>query len=419
MKHTYLLMISLFLSLVLSGCKKDQDLNTADQSMQPKLVWQHPLDTLDYMGFAFTESVRYEGHPVFGLYTHDCQFGAAQMITCLDADTGAKRWGFDLDDPCAYIWNPIYEYEGVLVVNTSTSLQAYDLPSGTIRWEIPFAGQPYNNGSGSFGIGQHLYLEVFTGYRFDAESSALWEINVHNGKYRILMEVQAEPGNGYPRFNPPALWINPVDGDSILYFTLSYFGTAQGQWDPTGSCAAYSLTDGKLLWHQQTLGIPSHNDKRPILMDNKVYLFMDWQVICFDALTGEKLWVHHIETASPYPLYISDWHIMATKGKILINPISRELRCLDALTGQLLWEIPAQFASPIVDPVEHNGVLYFLSYHSNQLVGVELESGEVLFKTYNPTKKPFKGGCNILLDPVRKLITFQDQETAYAYELVR
>ena len=126
------------------------------------VVWQHDLDTLTGEESLFGDPLLYKGNPIFMIFDQwDCQFGSANRVTCLDAETGQKLWGFDVDDPCTTIENG-YVYEDVLVLNLSQELAGYNLITRSKIWSVPFIS-PMQGSKGFTGIGNKVYLSVTYG----------------------------------------------------------------------------------------------------------------------------------------------------------------------------------------------------------------------------------------------------------------
>lgn len=382
------------------------------------LVWSRDIDTLSGMEFLFANPVIYNGDPIFGVYRFgDCEYSAADRINCYDAQTGQKKWAINPPDQCSHIEN-LHVYDNFLLVHLQRELLAYRLTDHQLIWSLPLP----ENMTGSFGlhgISDKVYLSI--GYKGPSawpEESGLLEVTIPTGQYREICRFKRKDWGGLPVVHPPTLWIDPQNGDSLLMLAVGLYNYIQGPSAARHSVHAYDLTKDSFRWQIDSIGIPTNNYRRVEVYDNKVYIVTDWRIHCFDAFTGTKIW----ESEMPNNTQQIDFSFsrpFATKGKLIANSTSDEMYCFDANTGHLIWSVLKNTASANQDLIEHNGVVYLSSGGNGRLVGVDLETGQILLSIRSPNGSPSFSGYNVIVNKEKNLLFLNSFRRAYAYTPVR
>ncbi|MEZ5032897.1 MAG: PQQ-binding-like beta-propeller repeat protein [Saprospiraceae bacterium] len=384
------------------------------------MVWKHDLDTLTGEESLFGNPLFYKGNPIFIIYDQwDCQFGSANRVTCLDAETGEKLWGFDVDDVCTTLRNG-YVYEDILALIMDHELAGYDLNTRQKKWSIPI-NYPMQGSFGLHGIRDKVYLSIS---HADPQSAwvpeaALLEVDMTSGTNREITRFSEEEWGGFPTVHPPSLWIHPSTGDSILMVAVGFYRFSGGPEDARHSIHAYNLHSDSYLWQVDSIGIPANNIKRVEVYEDKVYMVTDYRVHCFDAFTGDNIWSTILPCCTQYVSIFSDSRLLVSKGKVIANPTTDNMYCLDANTGEILWELPNYTATANQDLLEYNGVIYLSSSGNGLLLGVDLETGEILMKEKSPNVDPSFCGENVIVNPEKNLLFVNDFKSAFAYRPVR
>ncbi len=415
-------MLSILLLVLLMSCGKEMMPSPPPCTNCPDttslLVWQHDLDTLTGEESLFGDPILYNGNPIFFIYDGwDCKYGSANRVTCLDAETGMKLWGFDVDDPCTNIDNG-YVFQDILAVNMDHELAGYDLNTLDKKWTIPIYS-PMQSSFGLHGINDKVYLSISDGSGTFKPESSLLEVNMMTGEHREIVKFTKAVWGGYPSVHPPTLWVHPSTGDSILMVAVGLYRFTGGPEDARHSLHAYNLSTDTFLWQIDSIGIPTNNLKRVEVFDNKVYIATDFRVHCYDAFTGVNKWSTVLPCCTQYASIFSDSRLLTIKGKVIANPTSDNMYCLDAFTGEILWEIPKYTATANYDLLEYNGVVYLSSFGNGLLLGVDLETGEVLMKEKGPYLDPTFTGENVIVNPDKNLLFINDFKSAFAYRPVR
>ncbi len=416
-----MLAINILFLLAIMSCKKEglpDPPPCTNCNTDTLLVWKHDLDTLTGEESLFVNPIFYKGNPVFIIYDPwDCNYGSAHQVTCLDASTGTKQWGFNLDDPCSSIRNA-YIHNDMLFLNTRSELHGYNLNTLQKVWTINDANLDYAISNGMYGIGEYVYQVMEIGPPTGYLTSSLWQVHAPTGAYTELVRFDLATSTGNPSADPPALWLDPMTGDSVLIFAVNYTQSGQGPQAGTKSLYAFDLKAREYRWKVDSIGIPANNSRIPEVYDNKVYVPTEWRIHCFDLFTGNKIWeaempnnTQQIDFAFSRPL--------AVKGKLIANSTGDEMYCFDAFTGHVLWSVDKYTATANDDLLEHNGVVYLSSGGNGRFVGVDLETGEILLSIRSPNGSPSFAGYNVILNKEKNLLFLNDYKSAYAYKPIR
>ena len=415
------LLITLFLAIISGCCKEglpDPPPCTSCPDSSKQVVWQHDLDTLSGEESLFGDPLIYKGNPIFMIFDQwDCQFGSANRVTCLEAETGNKIWGFDVDDPCSTIENG-YVHGDILVLNMSRELAGYDLISLKKIWSIALS-PPMQGSKGLSGIGNKVYLSVTYGTPPFESISALLEVDLTTGTNREVLHFDSTDWGAYPKIHPPSLWINPLNGDSLLMLAVGLYEDPTVPNKARHSLHAFNLKTSTFSWSIDSIGIPSNNLKRVEVRNDKVFFLTDYRVHCFDAYNGTKIWSTIIPCCTQYVSIFLNSRLLVSGNKVIVNPSTDNLYCLDASTGDILWEVEQFTATANQDLLEYKGVIYLSSFGFGLLVGIDLETGKVLMKESSPNISPSFSGQNVIVNPDKNLLFLNDFKSAFAYRPVR
>lgn len=152
--------------------------------------------------------------------------------------------------------------------------------------------------------------------------------------------------------------------------------------------------EGNLLW-QKPIGPgwkQSFPESRctPTVEGDRIYVLtgMD-MLVCFHAITGEKLWEVNV-----HEVYKSHWDmfgvsesILLVEDKVIVTPGGENTTviALDKMSGELVWKsvsLQAQRSnlSPIL--IEHCGSEYIITATRTHVISVDPENGEIMW-TYH------------------------------------
>lgn len=170
-------------------------------------------------------------------------------------------------------------------------------------------------------------------------------------------EVFKEHGKKAPSIHSKNSHASPtpvVDGEH-LFVHFGHIGTA-----------CLNVTDGKVIWTQQTLGYhPVHGaGGSPILVGDRLIFSIDGTdkqaVIGLDRKTGQVAWQapRNVTAAKPFS-FCTPLLITVNGQEQVISPGSNVVTALDPKSGKEIWRVKFDGYSVVPKPVFGNGLVYF------------------------------------------------------------
>ncbi len=217
----------------------------------------------------------------------------------------------------------------------------------------------------------------------------------------------------YPETNLLASW--PADGPGLLwkidsigngFASPAIYGDRiyiPGEIDSTGYLYAFTK-EGKLAWKKETGREWTENfpgpRSTPTVVDGLLYYCSSMgEVICFDAVTGEKRWsinllndLHGINVRFGYTE-----SLLVDGDRVFCFPGGRDtnLVALNRFTGKLIWKSKAMgdsaaYCSPLLINLPERKLLATFGIH--HLIGIDAATGELLWS--HPFERPNDIHCN-------------------------
>jgi outer membrane protein assembly factor BamB len=202
----------------------------------------------------------------------------------------------------------------------------------------------------------------------------------------------------WPERGPRLLWTAKPIGQGFAGVTIAD-GRIYTAGDIGNDLVIFALDmDGRIRWQAKngaawTESGPPGARGTPTVDGNRLYHENAHdEVVCLDAMTGRKIW--SVNLASQFQgrrdgfgraesLLIDGDRVICCPGG------ATAMAALDKKTGQTVWKSPgagepAGYASPIL--ADHRGLRIILTMASRSLIGVNADSGELLwrFEHYTP-----------------------------------
>jgi len=138
----------------------------------------------------------------------------------------------------------------------------------------------------------------------------------------------------------------------------------------------------------------------PTIEDGRIYIMGGLgTVVCMDTEKGEIIWQvnTHEEHGGEFHRWGMTESLLLTDNAVISSPTGEQTAvvALDKKDGSLLWKSEPQggvrsYVSPLL--IEHNGTRMVLITSSEDIMGVDPETGEVFWKVDLVTKYGFGGG---------------------------
>lgn len=196
----------------------------------------------------------------------------------------------------------------------------------------------------------------------------------------------------WPEEGPELLWVHDslptgyssaIIGEELIYVTglvdtldhlIALNHQGEEQWrKPIGRGWTASFSDSR---------------STPTLIEGRVYVGSGYcYVACFDAITGEEIW--KVNVFEKFEGRTGKWGYaespLVVDDKVLVCPggMKTNMVALDKNTGETIWQTESLqdtsgYASPIL--IEENGFKIAVNVMANEVFGVNVADGEILFK---------------------------------------
>ena len=223
--------------------------------------------------------------------------------------------------------------------------------------------------------------------QISAQVSSQWR-----GENRDGIFHETELLKEWPTEGPELLWVHdslPTGYSSAVIGEEGIFLT--GLMDTTDYLIALNH-QGEEQW-RKPIGrawTASFSDSRstPTLIDHKLYVQSGYcYVACFDAFTGEEIW--NVNAFQKFEGRTGQWGYaespLVVDGKVIICPggMKTNMVALDVNSGETIWQTESLqdtsgYASAIL--IEERGMKIAVNVMANDVFGVNVENGEILFK---------------------------------------
>jgi outer membrane protein assembly factor BamB len=222
-------------------------------------------------------------------------FGAAAILSCLDASTGKLLWRKDNPDnivPQFFTGLSPLLIDNLCIVHTGTKdkgeILALDINTGNEKWKWAGEGPSYSTPSIMTIDGKKLLI-IFT-------EKNLMALNLEDGK--MLWQIATPVQQRYYNCASPY-----IDGQTI-YLTGQGTGTKAIKVEKKGS--GYVTTE---LWSNTEVGAKWNT---PILKDGFLYGFTDMKrIYCLNSTTGKTAWIDNAVS--------SDFATIVDLGKVVMG----------------------------------------------------------------------------------------------------
>ena len=372
----------LIMTMALTACHKppmleDPDIDPPDDtttiSPHQNVVWQ-VAHTEDTTGVASYIPVIVDDRVVFV-----SRFNKPydEVFAC-NKETGKVDWFWDNDfNRRVATAGGIFAHGSTLMITDGVFVYNVDGTTGKTRWYSENRGGsiPINV------IGDYVYDNISSG-GLEYDEAFLLRSPIHTPRWDTLYSItKAANGGLSPGLVVPSLWVHP-GGDSILIFHGRDLKFSPLTLDL--DLYAFNLRTCQLEWHHEDVGQTNLGTLHPPLIYNdKVYLKDSEHVMCFDAFTGDQIWVQGPMSGNAH------CDLVIAEDKLFINPDGQEIMALDLETGAKVWhyegrEVPAGAENIVY----YKGVLYTngISGGSSRLHGFRASDGELIW-TMDPTNR--------------------------------
>jgi len=333
------------------------------------IVWKYERE---YKSLASTNYI-YQNLYIQGINSVNDEF----KVVAVTLDSGKFVWQTEnlAND---VFFNPFgVEYsamlEDKLVFSDRGKTCVIDANSGNVLWQdiLP------NGDFGACIIEDHVFVVTET-----QEISELYRYNLSTGQRKIIFSISKDAeGNG--KFEPalcmPVKWVAPNGNELLILHSRGWDGT-----DYRMDVMAWNLTADSMEWYRKGLSDRA-SSSRPVIEDNRVYLFSISKVYCVDAQTGNTIWQFEKDPADNFSGFKTA-NILLVKDKIIAKSDSYWIYGLDKMSGKRLWANSNTAPMPYLLR-EYKDTIW---YSSGGVYAIDANSGQTLIEGWdNNGKGPF------------------------------
>lgn len=340
-------MTVLFSVLFLMGsCKKEpiKQEPPVIKTAQSEVVWTFDTEVrggLATLNYIYNNTI-IQGH----------EFGNQQM----------KVWAFSLDSG-TIIWEteplnisyPFASASASLVNNTLMFLRdnkiiILDVDNGSVIWDVTLPSQ--FTSYFSF-YNDKMYISIKD---YQDEYSRILTFDIKNGSIDEIMRVERRfLDNYHPVLTPPGFWKHPSGDEVILMGNRSYGGSLnQAKYDRY-DFMAYNVTADSMLWYKKGVLGKRGSISSPMVMGDKVVFYVEREVVCLNALTGELEWEHIRHSSDNFSAYKTA-NITAWNHIVIAKPDSWHMYGIDIHTGKEVWANAKTTTMPYTVRVVNNKI---------------------------------------------------------------
>ncbi len=202
----------------------------------------------------------------------------------------------------------------------------------------------------------------------------------------------------WPEGGPKLVW--QADGLGDGYSSVSVANGVvytSGNVDETTTITAFDM-DGKVVWQAENGGawtkdFPGTRGTPTIDGDRVYHESPSGNVICLNAKNGEKIWALNIldEFEGENIIWALSESLILDGDRLICCPFGKKasMVALDKMTGDVVWAAEstgdkAGYGTPVL--VEYHGLRMLLTMNQKAVVGVDADSGKLLFRHSHETK---------------------------------
>jgi len=331
------------------------------------------LDTL----WTYNKMTNGDGSSSYGIvYDNGTLYLNSESVTVIlssyDALNGEIKW--IRDDINLPAFGSFFIYNDFIFAQSRSS-QIFKLDK-TTGHTISIYKENDGYASHSYGqiIGEYYY---YTKRSNDDSKATLLRSKIEDMEtWEVVYELSRGPetGGSRPQIQSYNLWLNPINGDSILVF--QHRMALPNRVDLVG----WNMNHKRIDWRLDNLTSDGNSNHNQILViGDKIYFGGSTAFYCVDPENGDIVWKYdHPEGMGAF-MYLNPV-LAVNENALIIKSNSKYLFSLDINTGHPNWitESTGNFTLGASSPVYLDGIVYLKN--RNELFAIRASDGEVLYR---------------------------------------
>lgn len=370
----------LLFSILLSSCQKadsiiDYKHNEEGEVIKAPYLWKIPM----HKEGSSDSGPSIQGNMVFGETSliRTSESPVKKNLTLIDCSDGARLWDWsDWYQPetegasfNSYVYsdNILHWATGTrnYWVNLSNGFTHYKIRRETgIRSVIKYDDEVY------FAIGDPIdTLEEY-------QTAVVLSGNFVTGELKQILVPEFNLENAIGNRIGQVTSIIPIKKDTQTLLIVAYQEIFPN-WEFVSYLGLFNMSEKVWIYDKIKLNEKSQKGVlyQPMkLFDGSVILTVGNALMCYDYLTGEKIW----ERQFPHDFSFSGFEV--ADGVLVANCENLRIYGLDPGNGNILWENEGSgTSSNLLDRIM-NGVAYFSGGGPNRIFAVDIHTGEILWR---------------------------------------
>jgi outer membrane protein assembly factor BamB len=366
------LVLSIFLTT--SCCKEDTPTTQTDENgvvISKPYIWKTSLHLSEPVSNSgISAQVYYNGNFLSPI----TDGGNNRKLAMIDSDNGDILWQWDdrfqpeteYMDICYY-----HKYNNLFTYQKGTRSYCINLDNGTTHWK-QMREISYTNKINSFGSDHYFNYGPITNNNGYTEFIA-FKGNVNTGELVDYLSANfsfdyVSPSN---LAGSTSYIIEIPNSDNLL---VNYTEPLLNS-EVNSFLGLYNSETEEWIYERKLMASPAQNTSvftPPKIYNDKIYANVGNYIVCHDLDTGEQLWSKSFTGDFMFSGFIIE------DNKLIGCCENETLYCLNPETGSIIWQTAGSGTSSRLAYL--NGIVYFSGGGDGKLHGVDVTSGETVWK---------------------------------------
>ena len=229
--------------------------------------------------------------------------------------------------------------DNILIHSDARGILAFDCETQQLLWEHIHTDKLPIRFLGNVGqlpiyvdyVYKHLSLDNFYG------PLTMFRYNIYTGVEERIHTFQLEPDFKSPHLSPPAFWVNPESGDTMMIVVNSRERVDLPPEESPTNLVAYNLTQRKIEWTLEEFTPWGTNTLYPpSVFENTVMVAGDWSIYGVDVFNGKVKWRTQFPNLPWVGNFTTTKHLLV-QNRLYVNPAARDVMCINAENGSIIW----------------------------------------------------------------------------------
>ncbi len=295
----------------------------------------------------------------------------------VDKITGERTFEFQHPDRISDVID-LHLVGDLLLVKCVESLYCFDLKSESILWDLQFNPEYEHHGFKSTVFNEFLYMPELTSSTLSGSNRDilhLVEVSILSGETEIVFKQSISYKNNWKMsITAPVIHTNNL-GETIAYFQISYGSNSESPHVTLPDLVAYNLDQDTTIWRIDDFNEIGIGNLACVIDNNRLLVFGDWSVYCFDMNSGNKLWRTEITTENQLNVF-EETNIVIHNQSIFCLSKGGNLYRLNRNSGQLVQAFYDIAPSSSRNPLVNDGKIFYSSFGTQRIHIFDIDKDE-------------------------------------------